>query len=396
MSAVVLLAFSPCGPADPPVADVAAEVAKVQEAAKARVEKLEAEFATRYKAVETDAERDAFDRSLRAAFLDVRTADREAIRTLMPLLRRSAADPAAVGGLVYAAFEGDDAAREEAGGLLRRHHLKRPEVLTIAESPWGQAADDWVEPLIRDLLADGTAPADRRPRLQFALARHLKEKAELPAKLAGWSERAALYTPERVAQLRKADVSKLEAEALELLDGLVADGVREEFQPGVTLAEAARTAAHEIRNLAVGKTAPEIVGEDLDGRPMRLSDYRGKVVVLSFWHSRCGPCIELARHKRKLVERFAGRPFSPVGANVDEDRDAAKPVVEKHQLTWRSFWCGPKGGSSDIPRAWNVRGWPTVYVIDHTGVIRSKTARGPALDRLLDDLVKRAEADTPK
>jgi hypothetical protein len=65
-------------------------------------------------------------------------------------------------------------------------------------------------------------------------------------------------------------------------------------------------------------------------------------------------------------------------------------------LSWRSFWCGPKGRFADILRAWNVESYPTVYVIDHTGVIRSKTARGLELDRLLDDLIKKAEADTPK
>jgi thiol-disulfide isomerase/thioredoxin len=372
VTAVALLAFATCDPSEPPAEDVATEVAKVQEAAKARMEKLEADFATLYEVVKTDAEREAVDRSYSVAFFDVRKVDREAIRTLMPLLRRSAADPTAVRGLVYAAHKGDDAVREEAGGLLRRHHLKRPEVFSIALRPWGLAADNWVEPLIRDILVDDATPADRRPRLRFALARHLQEKAELPARLAGWSDRAALYTPERVAQLRKTDVSKLETEALELFDGLVADGVQEEFRRGVTVAEAARTAAYEIRNLAVGKKPPEIAGQDLDGRPMRLGDFRGKVVVLSFWHSQCGPCIALARHERQLVERFVGRPFVLVGANVDEDRDAAKQVAEKQMLSWRSFWCGPKGRFADILRAWNVESYPTVYVIDHTGVIRSK------------------------
>jgi hypothetical protein len=93
-----------------------------------------------------------------------------------------------------------------------------------------------------------------------------------------------------------------------------------------------------------------------------------------------------------LVERFAGRPFSPVGINVDNNRDSAKRVVEQYKFSWRSFWCGPKGSLGDIPQAWNVQSWPTIYVIDHAGVIRSKNNRGPELDHLLDNLVMQAEA----
>lgn len=376
--------------------DLTATVEKIRKASEDREEKLYAEFAARNDTVKTAADQEALDRWRAVASVEMQTTDRAAIRTLMPLLRRSVADPASVHGLLYAANSGDDADRAEAGRLLHQHHLTRPEVLALAEGPWGLSGEDWVEPIIRSLLADGAAPVDRRPRLRIALGIHLKEKAET-ARVAGHSEYvAARYGAERIAQIRKRDVAKLEATALELFDKLVADGVRDEFLLGVSVADSARLAAYEMRNLAVGKKAPEIAGEDLDGRPMRLSDYRGKVVVLSFWHSRCTPCLDFTRQERKLIERFAGRPFAPVGINVDEDRDAAKSVVETHKLTWRSFWCGPKGGSGEIPRAWNVQSFPTIYVIDHTGVIRSKTVRGAELDLLLDELVKKSESEADK
>ncbi len=380
---------------NPPFADLAAEVQRVRKAAEDREEKLYAEFATRNDAVKSEADQEALDRWRAVTGVELQTVDRAAIRTLMPLLQGSVADPASVRGLLYAVDSGDDADRAEAGRLLHQHHLSRPEVLALAEGPWGLACEDWVEPLIRSLLADGAAPVDRRSRLRIALGIHLKEKAET-ARVAGRSEYAARYGPERIAQIRKRDVAKLEATALELFDKLVADGVPDEFLLGVTVADAARLTAHELRNLAVGKKAPEIAGEDLYKRPMRLSDYRGKVLVLSFWHSRCTPCLDFTRHERKLVERFAGRPFAPVGINVDEDRDAAKMVVENQKLLWRSFWSGPKGCGGEIPRAWNVQSFPTIYVIDHTGMIRSKTARGAELDQLLDELVKKSESDAGK
>ena len=69
-------------------------------------------------------------------------------------------------------------------------------------------------------------------------------------------------------------------------------------------------------------------------------------------------------HERSLVKKLADKPFALVGVNSDKDRDELKEVLAKEEITWRSFW---DGGSTDGPIAgrWNVRGWPTVYLIDH-------------------------------
>jgi alkyl hydroperoxide reductase subunit AhpC len=62
--------------------------------------------------------------------------------------------------------------------------------------------------------------------------------------------------------------------------------------------------------------------------------------------------------------------------------------MAKEGITWRSFWNGPEGTAGPISRAWNVRAWPTVYVLDHKGVIRFKNVREQALDRAVDQLLK--------
>ena len=95
---------------------------------------------------------------------------------------------------------------------------------------------------------------------------------------------AGFYGKEVVDVLRVADADALEQRSAKLFDRLVAD----EALSGVayrrkTIGEAATNALFELRNLSIGKVAPDIVGEDLDGTPMKLSDYRGKVVVLDFW-----------------------------------------------------------------------------------------------------------------
>jgi hypothetical protein len=80
----------------------------------------------------------------------------------------------------------------------------------------------------------------------------------------------------------KADRRKLEAEAIQLFHEL-AEKYGDQKHRGKTLGEYARAAIFEIQGLGVGKPAPDIEGEDIEGRRLKLSDYRGKVVVLDFW-----------------------------------------------------------------------------------------------------------------
>jgi thiol-disulfide isomerase/thioredoxin len=158
-----------------------------------------------------------------------------------------------------------------------------------------------------------------------------------------------------------------------------------------TVGEEARGELFEIQHLGIGQVAPEIEGRDLDGAPLKLSDYRGKVVLLVFWAGWCGPCMADVPHEKELVERFKGRPFVLLGVNGDTTtRDALKAVKEK-EIPWRSFWNGPDVWRGPIANAWNISGWPTVYVLDESGVIRQKYLRGQSLDEPLEKLVTAAE-----
>lgn len=159
-----------------------------------------------------------------------------------------------------------------------------------------------------------------------------------------------------------------------------------------TLGNRARAELFELNDLQPGKVAPEITGEDIDGNRFKLSDYRGKVVLLVFWASWCGPCMADVPHERELAAKFQGRAFVIVGVDGDEDKAKAARAIAKNQIPWRSFWNGPDGGLGPIAIAWNVHSWPTVYVIDHKGVIRYTTLYGTELDDPLANLVAEADA----
>jgi thiol-disulfide isomerase/thioredoxin len=200
------------------------------------------------------------------------------------------------------------------------------------------------------------------------------------------------YGKDTVASLRKIDAAQAEAEAIELFTELGEKYGSEKLVPEITFGELARSAIFEIQNLSVGKTAPEIDGEDTEGVKFKLSDYRGKVVLLSFWGTWCGPCMADVPHERELVERLKDKPFALIGVNSDVDKTKLKTAMGKARITWRSFWCGEKGAFGDIPKTWNVNGWPTIYLLDYKGVIRAKQVTGKELDRVIDKLIREVDA----
>ena len=102
-------------------------------------------------------------------------------------------------------------------------------------------------------------------------------------------------------------------------------------------------------------------------------------------------------HERSLVSKLADKPFAVLGVNISEPNPAAlKKVVEKHNLTWRSFSDPPTSeGMGAIAKKWKLAGTPTIYLIDHNGVIRHKWvggAREKVIDNAVEELIQEVEA----
>ena len=135
----------------------------------------------------------------------------------------------------------------------------------------------------------------------------------------------------------------------------------------------------------VGKAAPEIEGETFDGKSMKLSDHRGKVVVLVFWFSRCGPCKAMIPHERELVERHRDRPFALLGVNNDDVAEDALAVIAAKKMTW-PIW-KTSGYHDAINQTWSVARWPAVFVIDANGIVRYANVRGEELDSAVETLL---------
>ena len=93
-------------------------------------------------------------------------------------------------------------------------------------------------------------------------------------------------------------------------------------------------------------------------------------MVVVFWGTWCGPCMGLVPHEKALVKRFKDRPFALLGVNSDSDRQKLQATMEREGITWPSWWDGGKIGGP-IAGRWDVRGWPTIIVLDGKGAIRN-------------------------
>jgi len=174
------------------------------------------------------------------------------------------------------------------------------------------------------------------------------------------------------------------AEAALLFERVTTD-FGEVMSDGSLLADRADRQLSNLQGLGIGKPAPEITGDDLEGREMKLSDYRGKVVALVFWGAWCGECMQMVPAEQALVARLAGRPFALIGVNSDTDTAKLNAVLASKKITWRSF--RDIQPPNRIAKTWNVDSWPAIYILDRNGVIRFKNVRGQKLSEAVDTLL---------
>ena len=170
--------------------------------------------------------------------------------------------------------------------VLSAHHMRSAHVAKVMTTLSRNPA-----PAVTTFLAKAvaTAEGDELAMTILSSAEQLKSAAGTSRTLAAGTDEdleryASRIGKKAVDVLRAADADELEQRSAKLFERLIADDDLGAVTSGRrTVGEAASSALFELRNLSIGKVAPEIIGEDLDGTPMKLSDYRGKVVVIDFW-----------------------------------------------------------------------------------------------------------------
>lgn len=155
----------------------------------------------------------------------------------------------------------------------------------------------------------------------------------------------------------------------------------------------------QVENLLPGQTAPNIVGNDLDGVEFQLGDYRDNIVVIYFSGQWCGPCRGEYPYQRFMLELYEDDPVVILGVNSDEEIETILEAKEEEGLDYRVWWDGhgEVGTEGPIATEWNVTGWPTIYILDENGVIRYARKRNAdvitSVNELLWDLQSRKRAE---
>ncbi len=144
--------------------------------------------------------------------------------------------------------------------------------------------------------------------------------------------------------------------------------------------------AKQIGPTVVGAIAPEINLATPDGNFLALSSLRGKVVLIDFWASWCGPCRKENPAVKAIYEKYKERGFEIYGVSLDQNGDQWKAAIAKDGLTWKHV-SDLKGWKSSASGLYGVRSIPATFLLDKEGRIYKSGFRSHELEGLLNELL---------
>lgn len=145
------------------------------------------------------------------------------------------------------------------------------------------------------------------------------------------------------------------------------------------------------KKTAVGVMAMDFAQNDADGKPVKLSDFKGKYVLVDFWASWCGPCRQENPNVVEAFQKFKDKNFTVLGVSLDggntrTTKEAWLKAVEADQLTWTHV-SDLQGWNNAVSSAWGIKSIPANFLIDPNGKIIAKDLRGSALQNKLSEIL---------
>ncbi|HVA98826.1 MAG TPA: TlpA disulfide reductase family protein [Bacteroidia bacterium] len=143
----------------------------------------------------------------------------------------------------------------------------------------------------------------------------------------------------------------------------------------------------DMMRLSIGSEAPDIKLNDPLGDPVSLSSFRGKVVLIDFWASWCGPCKEELPNVVAAYKKYKDKGFTVFSVSLDKDKKDWTDAIQKFNLTWTQvsdlgYW------NSSVVKLYHLTSIPQTYLIDKDGKIIAKGLRGDDLQKKLAEILK--------
>ncbi len=263
--------------------------------------------------------------------------------------------------------------RAKAIKILKDHYVAKPQIKSVVKQITrfdDSASKDLVAAVIAHNPDRQIQAAAYKGQVSYQeMLAQFSKIVDDPTRLAAIEKsQGKQFVTERLA---KAEKAKAELEVLNKI-------IREKY-------------ADLVNDLSVGSPMPALVSEDLEGKSVSLADLQGKVVVFDIWATWCGPCKAMIPHEREMVERLKDKPFALVSISFDAEKKTLVDFLAKEKMPWTHWWNGAEGKLMDTL---NIEHYPTIFVVDASGVIRFKEIRGEELEKAVNTLL--AEKPKPK
>ncbi len=242
----------------------------------------------------------------------------------------------------------------------------------------------------REAVADKAKEVLRLIKIGSVATLPDKERTELIAEIldavttAKYSRESVIVAFNLGQSLERSDKVAAAVDYYEQLSGLLAKSDNEQWQ------EQAKKLDGVVRRLQLPGNFIDVKGTTLAGKPLDWESYRGKVVLVDFWATWCGPCIAELPNVKQQYRRYHDKGFEVVGISLDTDRDKLDAFVEKNEIPWTSLFESDKesqGWDSPLAVHYGIMGIPTAILVDKEGKVVSMMARGPELVALLEKLL---------
>ncbi|MDE3084851.1 MAG: TlpA family protein disulfide reductase, partial [Verrucomicrobiota bacterium] len=138
--------------------------------------------------------------------------------------------------------------------------------------------------------------------------------------------------------------------------------------------------------LKPGTVFSDFAEKDITGQPLSVARFKGKVVLVDFWATWCGPCVKEMPNVIAAYNKYHGKGFEIVGISLDRDESALRNFIKDKNMLWPQYFDG-QGWQNKLSRKYGINSIPSSFLLDGQGKIIAEDLRGPELDAQLGKLL---------